>query len=711
MERLKNIFAGVFAVLIFSMLGWSGQAADEAVGTVVKESLSFDGMERTYEYYVPTSYDGSEPVPLLFSFHGLGSSAEGQRSLTDFVRIAEEEGFIAVFPNATALVDDGSVELPALPNAHIQWNDGRKNSLQNYHGIDDVGFVSELIERFIEAFNIDERRIYATGMSNGAMFSQRLAIELSDRLAAVASVTGGLPSEEFGLKTPKRPIPVIFIMGTNDPIIPYDAVMPGTLAYWQHHNGTDAEPVRETLPKVVEDDPTVIHKEVYANGKSGSEIVVYRVEEGGHTWPGGPQYAPEQVIGKASQQMHASEVIWEHFKQYALEVEDEEEPPSRLKRVEIEVDGLKRSFEYYVPSSYDGSRAAPLLLSFHGAGSSGAGQNVLSRFDQIAEREGFIAVFPDSTAIKDGQVIEPEDSAFDPDSSIDRSWKIEHDIVDDVAFAEAVLDYFERNYKIDADRVYATGMSSGALFSSHLAVMLPDRIAAIGLVAGQMTSATAAMAAKIPKTVVMVMGEEDPLYHARPSHILSNEETIDYWLNANRMTSGPEVSYLPQTADGDPTRIKRTAYSGGWNGTEVIYYLVEGGGHTWPGGPQYLPVEAIGRTSQHMNASEVIWEDLKAHTLGEAVDNNDNDDDDKKDPPQEDPVGGDGKDGGKGADKPKQVNGKSDGGNKKAAAAGDRDGKGLPKTAANFYTFLLIGALLIAPAAALIYLRKRRLME
>ncbi|MFA8440147.1 LPXTG cell wall anchor domain-containing protein [Pueribacillus sp. YX66] len=711
-EFKRTFFVSAFFLIMISFIGLSVQAAE---GDLIKESIQFDGMERTYEYYLPSNYDGSKPTELLFSFHGLGSDAEGQRSLTNFVNIAEKEGFIAVFPNATTLEagEDSSITLPSLPGAETQWNDGRVDSYQNEQGIDDVGFVSELIDIFINNYNIDENRIYATGMSNGAMFSQRLAIELSDRLAAVASVTGGLPSEEFGLKIPKRPIPVIMIMGENDPIIPYHTAVPGTVMYWKHHNGTDDIAVRETLPKVDENDPTVIHKEIYGNGKIGSELILYRVEGGGHTWPGGPQYAPAEIIGLSSTQMNASEVIWEHFKNYSLKVE---EPSTGLKKVELEVDGLKRTFDYYVPSSYQENKSVPLLLSFHGAGSSGAGQMYLSRFDEVAEREGFIAVFPDSSIMKDGEVLSPEDdSSFDPDSSIDKSWKIIHDRVDDVAFTDAILNYLEDNYNIDTNRVYATGMSSGALFSSHLAVMLPDRIAGIGLVTGQMTTDTASITAERPKTVVMVMGEDDPIYKARPAIFLSNEETIKYWLNTNRITTEPQVSYLPQIAENDPTKIRRTVYRGGKDNTEVIYYLVEGGGHTWPGGPQYLPPERIGLTSQHMNASEVIWGHLKERSLDEVTDPIVDDDDDDGDTGQVDD-----KDNGKGDEKDKSEDdekgededeGKRVNEGKVKFESKESDGKNLPKTATNMYTFVFIGALLTIMAVAIVIFRRKRAIE
>lgn len=383
--------------------------------------------------------------------------------------------------------------------------------------------------------------------------------------------------------------------------------------------------------------------------------------------------------------------------------EDPDDNKTGLKKAELEIDGLKRTFEYYIPSSYTDNQATPLLFSFHGAGSSGEGQIYLTEFDQIAENEGFIAVFPDSAVIKDGEIINREDdeSGFDPDSGVDKSWKINHDQVDDVAFTSAILDYFEENYNIDTNRVYATGMSSGALFSSHLAVMLPDRIAGIGLVTGQMTRTTAAITAEKPKTVVMIMGEDDPLYSADSPIILSNEETIDYWLEANSITTEPDFAYLPQTAENDDTRISRTIYTGGKNNTEVIYYLVEGGGHTWPGGPQYLPESAIGKTSQHMNASEVIWEHLKERSLDEIADPVV----DEPEPEEEEkPIDEENEDNGKEHqnDETSDQTDK-DGEAKQQVSNGDK----LPKTATNMYTFLIIGLVIILVATLLIYKRKR----
>lgn len=275
-----------------------------------------DGMERTYEFYVPASYDGSRPVPLLFSFHGTGWTGKMQRDLDRFTDLAEKEGFIVVYPDSTTLV--GHIPPGQLAGYLTQWNDGREWTPQFAWGIDDVGFVSALIDKFAEEYNVDERRIYAAGMSNGAVFTQRLAVELSDRIAAVASVTGPL-AEWVELNSDwKRPITVILVMGTADPIVPYDWRTTETIDYWVKRNGTSAQPIVETLPRLSEDDPTVIHRTIHAGGRFGTEVILYEVDGGGHAWPGGPQYYPAEAIGWSSGQMDASEVIWEHFKRHEL---------------------------------------------------------------------------------------------------------------------------------------------------------------------------------------------------------------------------------------------------------------------------------------------------------------------------------------------------------------------------------------------------------
>lgn len=274
---------------------------------------------RTYEYYIPSSYDGSEAVPLLFSFHGLGSNGDDQRDLTRFDELAEQEGFIAVFPYATVLdpEDYPEAQLPPLPGAEIQWNLGA-GSLQYYAGIDDVGFASDMVNWFETNYNIDAGRIYSTGMSDGALFSYLLAFDLTGTFAAIAPVCAPMPLG-FGNLT-ATPITVIEMHGTADPILSYYGYggsggnvtysVDQTIAYWCGIDGITGEPV-ETAWGPTSRDSTVVHRYVYSGGMDGTEVILLKVEGGGHTWPGGVLYSA--YVGAVTTHIDGSALIWKYL--------------------------------------------------------------------------------------------------------------------------------------------------------------------------------------------------------------------------------------------------------------------------------------------------------------------------------------------------------------------------------------------------------------
>jgi len=277
---------------------------------------------RTFEYYIPSGYDPEgDTVPLLFSFHGLGSTGTDQIDLTAFDALAEQEGFIAVFPDATELDPDDypEAELPDLEGAEIQWNLGG-DSLQYYAGIDDVGFVSDMVAWFDNNYSIDAGHIYSTGMSDGALFSYLLAFNLTDTFAGIAPVCGPMPWG-FGNLT-ATPITVILMHGTLDPILDYDGYggsggnatysVDETIAFWCGVDNITTEPV-ETVWGPTSKDSTVVHRYVYSGETDGTEVILFKVEGGGHTWPGGPEYLPEFVIGKVSTHIDGSALIWKHL--------------------------------------------------------------------------------------------------------------------------------------------------------------------------------------------------------------------------------------------------------------------------------------------------------------------------------------------------------------------------------------------------------------
>ncbi len=172
-------------------------------------TLTHDGLERSYILYIPASINWSRPVPIVFVFHGGTGNAESAIRMSGFNGVADQNGFIVVYPNGTGRLSD---------NKLLTWNGGTCCAYAQENNVDDVGFVRAIVADLQPLVNIDPKRIYATGMSNGGILSQRLACEAADLFAAIAPVSGTL---NFSPCNPSQPISVIEFHGTADQKIPY----------------------------------------------------------------------------------------------------------------------------------------------------------------------------------------------------------------------------------------------------------------------------------------------------------------------------------------------------------------------------------------------------------------------------------------------------------------------------------------------------------
>lgn len=269
-------------------------------------TLKVDGQERSYIIHVPPKYDPKKPTPVVLNFHGAWANGAIQVFFSGMNEKADAANFIAVYPNGT-----GIGEMPLF------WNTYAKPGA-NDRPADDVKFTAKLLDDLATVGNIDSRRIYATGMSNGGMMAHLLAVELSDRIAAVAAVSGTLCVAD---PKPKRAIPVMHIHGTADPALPYDGPnsislkmihatsVEQTIATWIKLDGCKDKPEVTKLSDTAKDGTTVIRK-VYA-GKDGSEVVLYTIEGGGHTWPG--RNPGVKFLGKSTGNLIANDVIWDFF--------------------------------------------------------------------------------------------------------------------------------------------------------------------------------------------------------------------------------------------------------------------------------------------------------------------------------------------------------------------------------------------------------------
>ena len=272
----------------------------------------------------------------------------------------------------------------------------------------------------------------------------------------------------------------------------------------------------------------------------------------------------------------------------------------------MELDGITRSYHLHVPSAV-GPTPAPLVLVFHGGGGTGPGTERLTRFTALADREGFLVAFPEGVEKNwnDGREF--------------TSSRAHRDHVDDVAFVAALIDAIGRAHAVDPRRVYATGISNGGIFAHYLAAHLSARIAAIAPVVGGIADPPDAwLRPEQPVSVLMLQGTRDPLvpYHGGAvafgrGKIIDTEEAARRWAALN---GGREPVREPLPADGkDRCGGLRTIYPGGRDGSEVTLVRLDGGGHTWPGGAQYLPERLIGRVCRDFDATVLIWDFFKAH--------------------------------------------------------------------------------------------------
>jgi polyhydroxybutyrate depolymerase len=286
------------------ILLFAGFAFSSTAQQTINASITHDGIERDYILYIPELYDGNTAVPLILNFHGFGSSASQQMFYGDFRDIADTEGFLLVHPEGTTFIGNQF------------WNVGFPGLSSN---IDDVGFTEALIDELATLYAIDLDRVYATGMSNGGFMSFLLACQLSEKIAAVASVTGSMTQDTFDDCNAQHPTPVLQIHGTEDDVVLYNEnnlslPIPDVISYWVDHNNCETTPTTTTLPDVDVSDGSTIEHSVYEDGDNGITTEHMKVIGGGHTWPG-------SVINTAgtNQDIDASMEIWLFFSRYDID--------------------------------------------------------------------------------------------------------------------------------------------------------------------------------------------------------------------------------------------------------------------------------------------------------------------------------------------------------------------------------------------------------
>jgi polyhydroxybutyrate depolymerase len=330
-RKMKSLFRPLITALMTGCLTLSacgGGGSDTGAPSVVAapvdnlpqgkpgdftKTVSVAGVTRTFLLHVPGSYKNTESSPAVLLFHGGQGSAGSIGGITSstaggFSAFADQKNFIAIYPDSVS----GT------------WDDGRATITNRTN---DVAFTAALLDAVALEYNLDTKRVFAAGISNGGMMVLRLACELSGRISAVAAVAANMPSDLQASCNPAQALPVAMLSGDADPLMPYSggtvagvfggSVMSttATAAFWANKNSATLSST-STLPNTDTTDGTTTDLFSYTN-TSNREVAFYRINGGGHTWPGGTQYALMALIGKVARDFSANEAIWAFFQRHA----------------------------------------------------------------------------------------------------------------------------------------------------------------------------------------------------------------------------------------------------------------------------------------------------------------------------------------------------------------------------------------------------------
>ena len=271
---------------------------------IINDSIIHDNLYRKYTTYIPAIYNASQPTPLVFNFHGLTGTSAIAMWHADFRSIADTANFIIIHPQGL---------LNSSGETH--WNVGQLGT-----SVNDIHFISVLLDSLSLEYNIDSKRVYSTGMSNGAYMSYRLACELSDKIAAIAPVAGSYISYMLNNCNPTHSTPVLHIHGIADSSSIYYGKpgvesIPDILSYWINYNQCDTQSIFTQIANININDNSTVEHYTWKNGINGVGIEHLKIINGGHTWPGS-NFSNNNGI--TNYDINASLEIWNFFSKYDI---------------------------------------------------------------------------------------------------------------------------------------------------------------------------------------------------------------------------------------------------------------------------------------------------------------------------------------------------------------------------------------------------------
>lgn len=295
-------------------------------------TLTWGGIARSYTVHVPPAYNCRDALPVVILMHGAGGSSTQAINNYRMNPAADRNGFLVVYPNGTGV--------SLLGAGLYTWNAVYCCPPANTNGVDDMGFLSALLDQLPKDYKVDTNRIYATGISNGGMMAYRLGAEVSDRIAAIGVVSGSIGGTSSGgvsfqIPQPGRPMPVMIFHGKQDNVIAYnggptpssidsgrvDKSVADATDFWSAANGC-ASHTAETLPG------GNITRDSWEQCSGTSQVILYSINDGTHSWPGARQ--PNVLQDLPNQEISADELMWSFFAAHPLKPVPVPLPPVSL---------------------------------------------------------------------------------------------------------------------------------------------------------------------------------------------------------------------------------------------------------------------------------------------------------------------------------------------------------------------------------------------
>ncbi len=582
--RYRSI--SVFRVLLLSLLLLSlaplvAQAQDNST-----ETLQFNDSERTYELYLP-----DDPAGLLIALHPFGSSGKAMQAITGLDTVGAANQWAVAYPNS-----DG-----------FYWDDGRSSAglPPNEGAVDDTGFLAALIDDLTATHGISADQVYLTGMANGGTMAYTAACQMPERFAGVVVVSALMWDYQPDIcgDTSDAALNLLVLHGEDDATYYEEGrTLTGasgewatlsaeaTRAFWAERNGCSVDSLQTYT-----DSSLLTYDDC-----NGETITAFQtVLGGGNSW----FRAGYRV--NAENQIDATALVGAFLNNAAdwQSLTVQEAIPQQT----------PRSFVLYVPTSYTPDEPLPLVVSLHGRTASAVSQIYSSDMNTVAEREGFIALYPNAinTEWGYGRGVPAYGSRMQNDEQ----------------FLMNLLDDIGQDVAIDRQRVYVTGLSNGGFMTQRLACTMQNHFAAFASVAATAPYGIEQFcegAGAVP--VLMMNGRDDRIvpwegitrqtsagrsvYFAAPV-----EQTVRFWQSHNSCGDDYLFETLPQVDEATTTNVYRARNCP--DDAPVILYEIEGGGHVWPG---IRPVESelLGTSTDDFNASEVIWEFFQGFELAEA---------------------------------------------------------------------------------------------